>query len=959
MDGVRMHPHMAVHRRLARWACERNVLELERMADVMIELGARSALGEPVLLQLWVDERWLSSEQLDLFLRAEQDEPSTLAFEASTADYDEDSDGPSTHVEPPDLLAALNLGGDPDQTFDRPLSELPAEVMRDRAEQVGTFERMETKVRTNPVSPWLQEDLGINPRAQLSLTEPLEYIAARVAPRPQTPMYGVAPLTRTPIMHQRYALGQVLGAGGGGRVVRAYDRVLGRSVAMKILRPDAADEPAALARFIAEAQTTGQLEHPNIMPVYDFGTLPSGEVFYTMREVRKNSLREVVSRLAAADPAYMAEFPLNRLITLLTQVCNAIHYAHVRGVIHRDLKPDNVMVGEYGEVLVMDWGLARVVHGEVDTSLRTVVERGHTLGTPSYMPPEQARGDMERVDVRSDVYSLGAILYELLTLIPPFGQGSPIDIMWRVVEDQLPSPSECAPQRTIPEDLERICVRAMAYDPLQRYPSARALGDALQAWLGGVQPREARLHVQSGQRHMARYLSALRSLSTLSSQLDEQERAVADWEPPEKKRAMWALEDRRRDLELESARAIGQAITAFAQALAYEPGHAAARRGMADLHWHRLQQAETRGDESNAIYFRAMIKQFDDDQVYAQRMLDAAALRVEVVATSTAVLTLCPLIEQERRLIAAPAVQRGASPLIVSELPIGRYALAIEVAGYPPLRLPIALRRGEPQSVRVELPPPARWRPRFLFIPAGATTLGGDPMAFDPRPATLTELPAVFIAELPVTFGEYLEWIDALQASDPEEALRRAPQLRGSEGLLARIDPKTGRWAPDEILIEGPARERFPAGRGHEFRLPVVGVTAEDAEAYATWRAARDGVPYRLPTEDELEKAGRGVDGRCFPWGDRFDATFCKMRFSRPFAAQPEPAGSFPIDASPYGVRDLAGGVQEWCAGEGDQRPIKGGSWNQDERASRLAGRIRVMAAVRTASIGFRLAYTP
>jgi serine/threonine-protein kinase len=273
--------------------------------------------------------------------------------------------------------------------------------------------------------------------------------------------------------------------------------------------------------------------------------------------------------------------------------------------------------------------------------------------------------------------------------------------------------------------------------------------------------------------------------------------------------------------------------------------------------------------------------------------------------------------------------------------------------------VPINLRRDEPQHLRIQLPSSLQWRPRFVFIPAGRFLAGGDPLAFDPRPATWIELDAFFVAELPVTFAEYLEWIDELQAQDPALAIQHAPQLRGSEGLLAKIDPKTGRWVPEDILIEGAARAQLPAGQGHELRLPVVGVSADDAKRYAAWRAARDGVPYRLPTEHELEKAARGTDGRHFPWGDHLDATFCKMRFSRPWPAQPEPVGAFKHDCSPYGVRDLAGGVQEWCDGDGEQRPLKGGAWNQDERACRMASRIRVMAQARTASIGFRLAYSP
>ena len=216
-----------------------------------------------------------------------------------------------------------------------------------------------------------------------------------------------------------------IGMGGMGEVHRVRDRRLGRRLALKTLHSSALSRPSLVARFFEEAQTTAQLQHPGIVPIHDLGTLPDGRLWFTMKEVTGQTFGEVIAEVHAVSgtrwqPA-ASGWTLRRLVDALHQVCEAVGYAHSRGVVHRDLKPDNIMVGSHGEVLVLDWGLAKVLgrpdraaeEGELapvqtdrsrDSAHQTQV--GEVAGTPAYMPPEQALGKVDQIDARSDVYAL-------------------------------------------------------------------------------------------------------------------------------------------------------------------------------------------------------------------------------------------------------------------------------------------------------------------------------------------------------------------------------------------------------------------------------------------------------------------------------------------------------------------------------------------------------------------------
>jgi eukaryotic-like serine/threonine-protein kinase len=299
---------------------------------------------------------------------------------------------------------------------------------------------------------------------------------------------------------ERYSLSRLHARGGIGRVWLAQDVDLGREVALKELLPGQANQPQACARFLAEAKITGQLEHPGIVPVYELSRRPNGqEPFYTMRFIKGRTLTEASKEYHVRRAAgHATTMDLRELLSAFVAVSYAVAYAHSRGVIHRDLKGQNVILGKYGEVIVLDWGLAKMVGGpdderpniSINASLPVALAagdshdqtlQGQVLGTPAYMAPEQAQGRQDLVDQRTDVYGLGAILYEILAGEAPFCGGDTRDLLQRVVNEVPARPRNQVPA-TAPA-LEAICLKAMAKKPGDRYSTARALGQDVQKFL--------------------------------------------------------------------------------------------------------------------------------------------------------------------------------------------------------------------------------------------------------------------------------------------------------------------------------------------------------------------------------------------------------------------------------------------------------------------------------------------
>lgn len=343
-----------------------------------------------------------------------------------------------------------------------------------------------------------------------------------------------------PQSRQRYILTGLHGKGGIGQVWLAHDADLGRNVALKELRPDRAENPAIVERFLHEAKITGQLEHPGIVPIYEMShrgnavslgrapadSSPSGfstsesksketaQPFYTMRFIRGRTLTKAIQTYHQKKKSGKAgTLALVELVTAFVNVCQALAYAHSRGVIHRDLKGENVVLGDFGEVIVIDWGFAKVLEpgasdplsivpteARDDTRLPSAIHwtsdgehqtlQGQIVGTPAFMSPEQAGGRLDDLDRRTDVYGLGAILYELLTGRPPFVGSDVQEVLRQVREEQPQRPRyACA---GVPPGLEAVCLRALAKKPEHRYSSADELAREVKRWLADEPPRAYR-----------------------------------------------------------------------------------------------------------------------------------------------------------------------------------------------------------------------------------------------------------------------------------------------------------------------------------------------------------------------------------------------------------------------------------------------------------------------------------
>jgi signal transduction histidine kinase/tRNA A-37 threonylcarbamoyl transferase component Bud32 len=359
---------------------------------------------------------------------------------------------------------------------------------------------------------------------------------AEMEPAPSP--YSTVSEIQVPSSRARYTLTVLHAVGGIGRVWLARETELGRSVALKDLRPERADSPTDRARFLREAQITGQLEHPGILPIYELSRRPDNQrPFYTMRFVKGQTLSQAVRKYHQnLDTDHADSLAFLALLNAFVVVCNTVAYAHSRGVIHRDLKGQNILLGDFGEVVLLDWGLAKLVDRPVENlelppiqleeespDIGALTMQGQLVGTPSYMAPEQAEGRLDLLDRRTDVYGLGAILYEILTGQPPF-IGSDINEVLRRVREEEPLPP-CQLRAMVPPALEAACLRALAKLPDHRYGSATELAQEVQNWQE-VQRRKAEEALKQTNEELARSNEQLRKLAAELEEKAGSERRV-------------------------------------------------------------------------------------------------------------------------------------------------------------------------------------------------------------------------------------------------------------------------------------------------------------------------------------------------------------------------------------------------------------------------------------------------
>jgi len=301
----------------------------------------------------------------------------------------------------------------------------------------------------------------------------------------------------------KYDLKKTIGRGGMKTVFKVRDRDTVRHIAMAVISDEADIVDNDIARFIKEARITANLEHPNIVPVHDIGVDKDGSPYFTMKMVEGETLADIVIELRDDNSLYHEKYNLSQLLQIFQKVCNAIDFAHSKGIIHLDLKPGNIEVGDFGDVLVLDWGLAKHIEEDgtesydhfydhdLDT-LKDIAEKdlgktidGEVKGTPGYMAPEQAAGLNEEKGKLTDIYSLGALLYNMLTLMKPINGSDVYDILDKTIDGDLLKPSERCPDKFIPRALEAITMKAMSVAPGDRYQDVRDLLADIDAFISG------------------------------------------------------------------------------------------------------------------------------------------------------------------------------------------------------------------------------------------------------------------------------------------------------------------------------------------------------------------------------------------------------------------------------------------------------------------------------------------
>jgi hypothetical protein len=337
--------------------------------------------------------------------------------------------------------------------------------------------------------PPAQSRPPVDLRASPGNPEPRLRATARSAGEPRPRKTGGGGLET-----ERYRELEVIGRGASGVVIRALDKEILRDVAIKIVDPNLATDGSEIGRFTEEAQITGQLEHPSIVPIYELGLDNRGRRFMCMKLIEGATLEATLERLGDSR---LTPVHLSKLLDVFVKVCDAVSFAHSRGVLHRDLKPTNIMVSDFGQVYVLDWGIARLSHGvpevgppvQIHTGLAEGVEvdpPGSLVGTTWYMAPEQLQGRHEHLDERTDAFALGATLYQILTGRPPLTPDIVRAFWIRKAPPAIPLPGTLAHPAAVPHELSRIVMRALSYEPSARYASVAELKEDVEAFQRGA-----------------------------------------------------------------------------------------------------------------------------------------------------------------------------------------------------------------------------------------------------------------------------------------------------------------------------------------------------------------------------------------------------------------------------------------------------------------------------------------
>lgn len=748
----------------------------------------------------------------------------------------------------------------------------------------------------------------------------------------------------------RYVDNGLLGLGGMGEVRRVKDLMLNRMIAMKSMHPQFMEDEKSKLRFMREAQILSQLQHPNILPLYDYGEIDNMIQYFTMSEIKGHALSEYIKQVHSISDHHgwgQTEdgWNLHRLISAFYDVTKAIAYAHQVGVLHRDIKSDNIMVGSLGEVIVVDWGLALVLPSEENlptvelTGGESESRAGLVCGTPIYLAPELARMNGTKANVYTEIYSLGVVLYEILVGQFPYSKLK-LSLLLQTIASQglpnIPTYSEVSRETRdsiqdyeryfssfgapLPFELVKICEKALAFEATDRFATVLELTKVIGAWLDGSQKRQQALEIVNRAHQLNEEIQALQQRALiLKDEAIEISTQVKLWQPECEKHGLWILEDSAKDLEAQTQLLKTKQVQLYRSALAYKPDLFEAHSALA-LHYQiKHREAEQTGDINQAKQLMLILKGHINALPMGSKQ--AKLLKEYIQGLATINLSTTPVDTHisyarfktnNRRLVLGEKINVGIAPLVAYPLEVGSYMFKLSHPKYHSVNYPIYNQRNshhlgqdtQGDQAPIQLLPLGTLAADECYVPAGWCRLGGDPNTPNSLPAQRVWIDGFVIKRFPVTNEEYMYFLnDLVIREEKEEALRHVPREQSSSeeelGGMVYILGENGWYSL-------PNDESFS-------RQPVTRIQWYSACAYAEWLSVQTGKPWRLPMEFEWEKAARGVDGRSYPWGEHHDPSWSCMKDSHTDEVRMYSVDRFPIDESVYGVRGTAGNTRDWC----------------------------------------------